>query len=499
MTVQFHYNHSIDRVLKTSVHELGHWLIGPHPYDSSPQYAIWGILSMSFHSGQCANAFERHYLGWIDVVDITEVNANLADYITTGVAYRYHPPNGATNEYYYFENHQKLHITSDVNPKTYDDATINPDDLGIFVLHANNGYNWTDNIRSKTSDGQFDWENPGWAPNIWEPSAPDIPAFRTIAENSFGKNKRDKLSHTGGGISWMHVLYKGPNNFLYGAFFKGEHSIFSFNPSTSTVFSPWSNPNTYIFGNSAQSDFAMEILNESGNTINVHFYVNNPEDAKPARTQNFNAVNQNRHPHLSWDISTEPDIFGYNIYRVLETPQGGNTITNVFFRTGTITSFTDNNFNIYMGGLDQATYWVCALDNQGKESDETKHAVFLGLRSYPSEHPGGIQAKQLAGTEIPNQYSLKQNYPNPFNPTTTVRFDLPERSRVTMVIYDVLGKTIKTLIQSTVEPGFHEIRWDGKDNNGNSVSTGMYIYRITAVSKESEKHFVQNHKMVLMK
>lgn len=100
---------------------------------------------------------------------------------------------------------------------------------------------------------------------------------------------------------------------------------------------------------------------------------------------------------------------------------------------------------------------------------------------------------------IPLIFALHPNYPNPFNPTTTIRYDIPEQSIVSLTIYDILGREVKTLVKNATSAGFHEIRWDGKDSFGIPVSTGMYIYRITAQSKVSKNRFVKNQKMVMMK
>jgi len=137
------------------IHEFAHWLLGGiHPYGGNDEHAFWGMLRHSA-DGLCANAYERERLAWINPVAITSdiINAPLNDYVTTGVAYKYHPVNGATNEYYYFENHQKLSI--------YDDAANNANDKGIFVLHQQDVYNSTNNIRCVTADGNWYWISTG--------------------------------------------------------------------------------------------------------------------------------------------------------------------------------------------------------------------------------------------------------------------------------------------------------------------------------------------------
>lgn len=96
-------------------------------------------------------------------------------------------------------------------------------------------------------------------------------------------------------------------------------------------------------------------------------------------------------------------------------------------------------------------------------------------------------------TEIPVAYDLKQNYPNPFNPTTTIKFSLPEASFVSLKIFDVLGREVKTLISTELTSGSHIINWNGDDESGRKVASGNYIYQI------STGKFTQARKMTLLK
>ncbi|MBF8296985.1 MAG: hypothetical protein HW389_3530, partial [Bacteroidetes bacterium] len=96
--------------------------------------------------------------------------------------------------------------------------------------------------------------------------------------------------------------------------------------------------------------------------------------------------------------------------------------------------------------------------------------------------------------EIPTDFSLGQNYPNPFNPTTTIRFDLPKESPVTLEIYNILGVKVRTLMKGqAANAGRYTIVWDGKDERGMIASSGIYLYRINAANFHSSK------KMTLMK
>jgi len=92
-------------------------------------------------------------------------------------------------------------------------------------------------------------------------------------------------------------------------------------------------------------------------------------------------------------------------------------------------------------------------------------------------------------------YFLDNSYPNPFNPTTTIRYGIEERAHVTLRIYDAAGRLVRTLVDEVQPPapGGIAVPWDGMNNSGNSVASGVYFYRLVA------DQFVQTKKMVLLK
>jgi len=81
--------------------------------------------------------------------------------------------------------------------------------------------------------------------------------------------------------------------------------------------------------------------------------------------------------------------------------------------------------------------------------------------------------------QIPSSFALHQNYPNPFNPTTTIRFDLPEAAHVKLDIYNILGQPVATVVNRHMQPGYHTVHWNGINDTGNSLASGLYIYQIT--------------------
>ena len=109
---------------------------------------------------------------------------------------------------------------------------------------------------------------------------------------------------------------------------------------------------------------------------------------------------------------------------------------------------------------------------------------------------GGFDPKILI---LPESYALSQNYPNPFNPTTTIKYELPEASFVTLAIYDLRGNEVTRWTNGNEPAGYKRKTWDATDKNGNKVPAGIYLLKLTAESKESRQVFTETRKMVLLK
>ena len=96
-------------------------------------------------------------------------------------------------------------------------------------------------------------------------------------------------------------------------------------------------------------------------------------------------------------------------------------------------------------------------------------------------------------SSLPTEFRLDQNYPNPFNPDTKIGFSLPSQCNVTLEVFSLLGQRVATLHEGSLPAGYHEAIWNGSDDNGSPVATGVYFYRLSA------ENFVQTKKMVLLK
>lgn len=100
-------------------------------------------------------------------------------------------------------------------------------------------------------------------------------------------------------------------------------------------------------------------------------------------------------------------------------------------------------------------------------------------------------------SSVPQQFSLEQNYPNPFNPTTEIRFTLAEKADVTLTVYNLMGQVVAKLYDGVCSAGTHQTVWDGLDQNGLRSASGVYLYRLQAVS--GEQNLSQTKSMILMK
>jgi len=122
-------------------------------------------------------------------------------------------------------------------------------------------------------------------------------------------------------------------------------------------------------------------------------------------------------------------------------------------------------------------YKITAVDFSGNESDPTGAGTVTGTDT----------------PETPRSFALYQNVPNPFNPTTAIVFDVPNRARVKLVIYDVSGRLVRNLVDRDMEPGRKSVAWDGRDFSGGNVASGIYFYRLETPT------FSESKKMILLR
>ncbi|MBT3676696.1 MAG: S8 family serine peptidase [Candidatus Marinimicrobia bacterium] len=202
-----------------------------------------------------------------------------------------------------------------------------------------------------------------------------------------------------------------------------------------------------------------------------------------------NPTHYGNHPDLQWWASS--GATSYNVYRQESYAPPWDLIGST-----TSTTYTDDEvfiLNQYYWNSDEYIYQVKAVNNVGESSPSNTASVW-GESYYK-------QRDEFANkiNPIPEAYALDANYPNPFNPITTIKYELPEASSVTLVIYDLRGNEVTRWTNGNESAGYKRKTWNATDKNGNKVPAGIYLFKLTAKSKESGQIFTETLKMVLLK
>ncbi len=284
------------------------------------------------------------------------------------------------------------------------------------------------------------------------------------------------------------VNYTGNNwatqdamNAINGAYLIFENSS---NPNTAgvSVYDDNSDPASaqivYFAFNYDDIDDGVAMANMLENTVE---YLLTPEDGSNTPPAAFallspadgDTVGSNVNITFEWEAATDSDPVTYTL-NILD----GTTV--VFSEAGiggTTYSYSGSDL-----ALDSSYDWeVIASDGTSSTSSTTSFSFMTPL-----------VVSIDVGNTLPDEFALHQNYPNPFNPTTLIRYDLRDNVQVSLRIYNLLGQEVRTLVNEFQGAGSQQALWDGLDNKGNTVPSGIYIYQIEAGS------FVHARKMVML-
>ncbi len=131
---------------------------------------------------------------------------------------------------------------------------------------------------------------------------------------------------------------------------------------------------------------------------------------------------------------------------------------------------------------------------QNDIADLNASNVIKYFSGFVAEASSNARIAFQAAAPVPAVFSVEQNYPNPFNPETSIRYNLSQTAPVRVEIFDQLGRKVRTLVNGEMQQqGYHSKLWDGRDDSGRGVATGIYIYKVTAGKESIAK------KMVLQK
>ena len=199
------------------------------------------------------------------------------------------------------------------------------------------------------------------------------------------------------------------------------------------------------------------------------------DNLAPMAPQNLGGAVAGNGIALTWDKATDKDFNYFALYR-------GTSADFVPGEANLVAKMSENTYVDDALSSDGTYYYkLSAIDHSGNQSKFADVSVVVDALG------------EIADSKIPDTYILNQNYPNPFNPSTTIRFGLPEAQDVRIVVYNLLGKPVRTLVNGNFAAGYHNVTWDGRNEHGQVVSASMYIYRL-----ESGAATITN-KMLLIK
>ena len=143
--------------------------------------------------------------------------------------------------------------------------------------------------------------------------------------------------------------------------------------------------------------------------------------------------------------------------------------------------------------MDNSEYTTGTVSNITATYDASGNAITATNVNIQVGSDIVTSVKAAVNISIPKTYSLEQNYPNPFNPTTQIRFNLPQTQKTTLTVYNLLGQKVAIISDGIYQAGAHVVTWNGRNDQGSAVSTGVYFYQLNG------QGFTITKKMILLK
>tara|TARA_B110000438_G_scaffold66222_1_gene66705 strand:+ start:442 stop:1794 length:1353 start_codon:yes stop_codon:yes gene_type:complete len=201
----------------------------------------------------------------------------------------------------------------------------------------------------------------------------------------------------------------------------------------------------------------------------------------------------------NWDISNTSSLMqmfsGATSFNQDISNWNTENVTSMSQMFQTATSFDQDISNWDISNVQNMNSMFDMFNQISNLSDENKCLIHTAFSSNSAWEYDWSELCELSiyKAQIPNDFIIHQNYPNPFNPITILRYDLPKDEFVTITVYDMLGRQVKTLINGLQSSGYKSVQWNGTNNKGLPVSAGAYIYGIET------SDFRQTKKMILLK
>ncbi len=453
-----------DMTIGVYAHEMGHSVFGlPDLYDrdeESPSNGLgaWSLMAGGSWNGTLGDspalpdAWSHAQMGYVQPVNVTadSIDQTIVSIETTPDIYRLWTGGAVGNQYFLVENRQQI---------GYDTALPGS---GLLIYHVD---------ESVTSQND----------NEWYPGHTSYGHYLVALEQADGLWDLER--------AWNY----GDDGDPYPGYWNNTTFDFSSAPSSQS----YSGQVTRV---------AVANISVSDSVMVADFRLLQPVAPPTIRAINDFPGDQGRVVTIEWlpsanENGAEPPVLSYGIWLldVADTSTAGwesiyledgwwfkvgvvNSLGDTLY-TFTAPTFVDSNET----GLNLSYFRISA---HAKDSLLTS---FSAPASGYSVDNSAIAATEAPGTALPGTYALHPNYPNPFNPTTTLRFDLPRLTRVSIIVYDLRGREVVHLVDELMEPGYHQVVWNGRDRSRRDMPTGIYIARLVT------PEFTKSIKMVLLK
>lgn len=278
---------------------------------------------------------------------------------------------------------------------------------------------------------------------------------------------------TDGGVNWSTLPFF--SNALYDLYFPALQTAFGYAVGAAGIIikttdggSSWTSQTSGTSSSLFDVTFANELtgyaVGENGTILKT-----NTGGEIPVELTSFSAKLEEKSVRISWKTATETNNRGFNIQR----KTGENKWENLVFIQGYGTTSEEHTYS-YNDNLENLKY-------QGN--------IYYRLEQIDLD--GSVNYSHIAEIDYspkPEDYDLGQNYPNPFNPVTSIKYSLPEGSQVKLIVYDLLGNEVKSLVNQYEPAGSYSVKF-----NGANLTSGIYIYRLQAGD------FISTKRMVLIK
>ncbi|MCK4574093.1 MAG: M6 family metalloprotease domain-containing protein, partial [candidate division Zixibacteria bacterium] len=467
-------------------HEFGHVLGLPDLYDyddSSYGIGTWCLMSSGSWGANWSSATEyrpthicawgKAMLGWVTPIEVSGTQAvQIAPAETNAQVYKLWDDAYQGTRFFLLENRTRTGFDADISG---DGVLIWHCNEEVFFSNSDDSYRLVD---LEEADGLAELDSkldamdagdmfPGSTGNTSFADATNPPATDVFGSNtgssatSFvaGPGSSVSVTLTQRGFDGYTVYHRSPNAQLLG--WGLATSVVSYGALRLTADAA---------GDLVSVQAAVSAGNPVGYTVRVFddMVGNSPSGLQTLASGSFPSFATDRYHEIT--LPTPVALASSETFLV-DVGWGPDTYAVPFTRAGTIS------MNSY-GSTDGVSY------SQWSDKD-----VAIRARIQASPMSAGNDDNDL----LPEDFSLAQNYPNPFNPNTEISFTLPSRAEVRLSVYNLLGQRVMDLARGEMPAGTHTVSWDGADESGNAVASGLYLYRLVADGMTMSK------KMVLLK